>query len=375
MKIRRILVPLGVLLAALALVPGTLAANQNEKRLDVTLTPSVFTPVQAIADAAYTVRRYRTEFVVRVEDLDPGFYDVYVADVFRGQISVLQVAGGTEGILRFASRPTGNELPLGFDPRGKAIGIRTGLTEFFAGTLSTEQNPEAPDDPARFNNVRYRINALGGGFPPPRGTMLVKSSPGLAKMTFEFSRLPDDLLTINVNGIDVATFTPYARGIAKVRFSTDPSPKKAELLLDFDPANSLFQIKDGETVLLEFETPDKPIGGGAEPVGQAQTAFNNTGMEPGAFGSASLQDLGGSRFEFHVHVGGSLPPADYDLFVGGIKTTTIRVTVGSDGASGRVSFSTVRNDPTKLPLTFDPRGQTIQVSRASDTYLSMTFPN
>ncbi len=371
----RLLPLLAALVAAVVLAPapGARAANQNETRLDVTLTPSLFAPVQAVADATHAVRRYRTDFAINVEDLDPAFYDVYVDDVFRGQISVLQVPGGTEGRLRFSSRPAGAELPLNFDPRGKTISIRTGMTDFFSGTLSPIKNPEAPDDDAEFNNVRYRVIGDSDVFPPSRGSLLVKSSRRHAMMLIECSRLPDGPLRLTANGIEVGVFTPYARGIAKLRFSTKPNPKKGYALLDFDPANTRFEIRDGDTVVLEFDTPDEPIGGGAEPVGQTETSFNSTGAEPGAHGSASFSDHG-TRFDFRVHVGGVLP-GDYDLLIGGVKTTTIRVSHGPDGTSGRVSFSTLRDDPHDLPLLFDPRGQTIRVARDDTIFLSMTFPN
>ena len=356
----------------LAAAPGAPAKNQNETRLDVTLAPSLFAPSRAVGDATHTARRFRTDFEIEVEDLDPGFYDAFVGGQFVGQLSVVQVPGGTEGVLRFSTRPTAGTLNLSFDPRGKAIEVRAGVTVFLSGTLSVTPNPEAPGDGASFSEYRDFVTAAAPGFGPrPRGTLRILSGRRRAWMRFELQRLADGPHTITANDVAIAQFTPFARGIARVRFSTNP--RRGDLLLDFDPADTTFHVMRGGQAVLEFVTKPGTIGGGAEPIGQAGVSFTSTGVEPGAHGSATLRERS-SRFDFSVEIG-DLTPGPYALRVGGATRGTIHVSLSSDATRGLLEFSTQSGQPGKLPLTFDPRGQTIQIVRGEIVFLSLTFPN
>lgn len=362
---------LATLLAALTLAPTTRAANQNETRLDTTLTPSLFAPTRAIGDATHVVRRFRSEFAVNVEDLDPGLYDVHVAGTFRGQLAVAAVPGGAEGSLRFSSRPTQGALNLNFDPRGKSIEIRTGTTVFLAGTLTTTPNPEGPDEDAEFVDYADTINAAAPGLGPrPRGTLKIRSSRKKATASFELQRLTNTVHTITANDVPIADFTPLAGGIARVRLCTNP--KKNDLPLDFDPADTTFRVMRGPTVILEFVSRPGTIGGGTDPIGQVRAAFTNTNPGSDAFGSATFR-AANSRFDFSVEIG-DLEPGPYALRVAGSTHGTIHVSISSDLTRGIIDFSTLRDSRATLPLTFDPRGQTVQIVRDDTIFLSMTFP-
>lgn len=361
-----------LLLSLLASFPSvTLGANQNETRLDVTLTPSLFAPSQAVGDATYEVRRYRSDFEIDVEDLDPGVYDVAVGGVDVGQMAVEMVGGGTEGVLAFSTHPTGDTLDLGFDPRGKSIEIHLGATVFLSGTLSTEKNPEAPSDNPKFNKVVETINAVAPGIGArPRGTLKLVSGGHHASLLFKLQRLEDVPQTITANGVEVAYFTPLAHGIARVRFSTNPG--KNDLPLDFDPVNTTFRIMLGDEVVLEFKTDGRSVGGGASPIGEISASFNRTDAAPDAAGSATLGDRA-TRLDLEIEVE-DLALGSYDVLVGGVKRGTIVVQTAPDGTKGTLLFST-ENAPGRFPLTFDPRGQTIQIARGATIYLSMTFPS
>lgn len=366
----RVALIVGIALSLLA--PAALAKNQNEQRLDVTLTPSLFAPSRAIGDATLEERRHRTDFEVEVEDLDPGQYDVFVAGLFVGQLTVNPVVGGTEGSLEFSSHAATGKLPLGFDPRGKSIEVRLGATVLLSGSFPTVQNPEAPDDQPKFNKVVQTINAVydeGAVGPRPRGTLKLVSGGRHASLLFTLQRLDRSPHVITANGIDIASFTPLAGGIARVRFSTNPG--KNDLPLDFDPADTTFEVVLNGEVLLEFKTGDKPIGGGATPIGQVEASFNRTDADDDASGIALMLDRP-SRFDFDVEVE-NLPVGSYALLVGGNEKGQIFVSLSSDITRGLLRFST-RSAPGKLPLTFDPRGQTIQIVKGADVFLSLTFP-
>ena len=358
------------------LKPGiAFGANQNETRLDVTLTPSLFAPSNAIGDASYEIRRHRKDFSIDVEDLPVGIYNVLIGGAYVGQLTMQAVSGGTEGRLAYSSQPTAAwEFNLGLDPRGKLIQISLGTTVFLSGTIPLSQNPEAPGDNPTFNNVVETVTAVSmqDGV-RARGTLHLVSGGNHASLQFELQKLETLPHLITANGVNIGYFTPLAGGIARVRFSTDPGA--GDRPLDFDPVDTTFLVILNDVEILEFRTgPNSSIGGGSTPIGETVQAFNASEAAPGATGTATLRDRS-TRFDFDVEVQ-DLPIGSYDLIVGEFKQGAIAVKTGADGTRGSISFSTDQSgNPPKPPLTFDPRGQNVQIVQGSTVFLSMTFPH
>ena len=91
-----------------------------------------------VVATATGTRRVRTEtdcaenLRIEVQDVPRGLYAVLIDGVERGTI---HVKGRREGELEFDTRPTGDQLPLDFDPFGHVdIAVRSG-----AAILSLEQ--------------------------------------------------------------------------------------------------------------------------------------------------------------------------------------------------------------------------------------------
>ena len=361
-----------VLLTIFSMGSRALGANQNVQRTDVTLTPSLFSPTNAIGDATLTQRRYRADFEVDVEGLLPGVYDVFVGGQNRVQLLVTGAQGGSQGKIELSTRPLAGQLALQFDPRGQSIEVRLGSTVYFSGTLKAPGNPEGPDDSAMFNIVSDKVNLANHDARRAKGKATVKSNKGLATLMFQLQRLDPGQYSITANDIEIATFIPSKKGAAKVRFRT--APKKNDLMLDFDPASTTYRILRGDTLVLDGTSAARPIGGGTSPIGALKRSFNNTGAYPGATGEAIFRDRSNS-FEFEVGVRG-LPIGVYDLIVDGTNEGSIGVVSDAqDGTKGTIEYSTEPNPPGVLSLDFDPRGQTVQVVQGEAIVLSMSFPN
>jgi hypothetical protein len=91
-------------------------------------------------DARYRVDAdCEADFSVEVEDLPLGDYDVYVAGVLPGEITVIDTGDKVEGGIEFDTDPSEpGKVILLFDPRGKLIEVKQGATTFF--TLSFPSN-------------------------------------------------------------------------------------------------------------------------------------------------------------------------------------------------------------------------------------------
>lgn len=100
-------------------------------------------------------------------------------------------------------------------------------------------------------------------------------------------------------------------------------------------------------------------------------ALVNTGIDSDASGKAVYRQKG-SRLRFQVQVE-RLTPGPADLQIAGASVGTI--TVNSLGR-GEIKFrSPLGDDPGVLPLTFDPRGQRVDVLQNGQALLSVAVPN
>jgi len=97
----------------------------------------------------------------------------------------------------------------------------------------------------------------------------------------------------------------------------------------------------------------------------------NAGVDTNAKGRVDFRDRSGEQ-KFNVEVQ-RLDAGIYDLLVAGV----MRAQVVTD-AKGRdeVEFKTnLEPGEDALPLTFDPRGQLVEIKQGSTTFLSVAFPS
>jgi len=97
----------------------------------------------------------------------------------------------------------------------------------------------------------------------------------------------------------------------------------------------------------------------------------NAGVDTNAKGRAEFRDRSGEQ-KFKVQVQ-RLDAGTYDLLVGGVMRAQI---VTDSKGRDEVEFKT-NPEPgeDKLPLTFDPRGQLVEIKQGNTTFLSVAFPS
>jgi len=110
------------------------------------------------------------------------------------------------------------------------------------------------------------------------------------------------------------------------------------------------------------------LGDTLSSTGSTITALNNTGADPDASGKTKYE-VEADRIDYSVEIE-DLPVGAYELFVGGTLRGEINVIEISPGITeGEIEFRDPV-EPGKLPLDFDPTGQTVDVSQGAVIYLT-----
>ena len=101
----------------------------------VTLAPTA-TDVDATGSALIAqAADGEVSLTVNVGAIPAGVYDVVIAGVVQGQLTVTGTEPDSTGTLTFSTNPEATELLLDFDALGQSIEIRQGTTVFLTGTL------------------------------------------------------------------------------------------------------------------------------------------------------------------------------------------------------------------------------------------------
>jgi hypothetical protein len=164
----------------------------------------------------------------------------------------------------------------------------------------------------------------------------------------------------------------------EIEFGSPPDPD--EELLDFDPRGQEIEVLDNGVVILTNVAPeigDPPgtgTGGTPPPFGDSEISIDlaNLGVYPAGEADADF-DQDSDEVEFDVEVE-DIPIGAYALFVGGVERGTIEVVQREDGETeGELEFR-YPVEAGKLPLDFDPRGETIEIAEGTTTLFSSVFP-
>ncbi len=320
------------------------------------------------------------DFRVEIEDVPLGDYDVLVGGALRGTLTVVDTGTEIEGEVEFDTDPDDpGELLLDFDPVGQSVQVvqvGTG-TVFFddtftlgggpgGGTSCTPTETELPllntgPDPDAHGDARYRVR---------------DDCDEDFRVEIEDLPLGDyNLLVGGVNrgSITVALVLGEAEG--ELEFDTNPDDP-GEVLLDFDPRGELIEIEQGGTIFLS-RIFDDGSGGGTPPVCSnfdQEPDLVNVGPDPDAKGKARYREEVDCDADFRVEIE-DLPLGDYDLVVGGVNRGTITVALVLGEPEGELDFDTDPDQPGEVLLTFDPRGQLIEVVQGGTVFLSLDFPS
>jgi len=202
-------------------------------------------------------------------------------------------------------------------------------------------------------------------------------------------------LTISVRGVKGGI--PYdvvVDGVVKDQISVGASGRgkvvhrsrsrgSAARSLPYDPRGSTVQIASDGGVILSAEVPET-----GEECDQLIEIPLDLTPAPGVTGEASAEfKTRGGRIKFDVQLEG-VAAGTYDLVVAG--ATAGQITVAGDDDDGEISFDSSPTtesadepgeeeggegeDEMDLLLTFDPRGQLIEIQQAGVTLFSGTLP-
>ncbi|NKI36605.1 hypothetical protein HFP89_15645 [Wenzhouxiangella sp. XN79A] len=220
-----------------------------------------------------------------------------------------------------------------------------------------------------------------GVIPGASGDADFELRPGEVEFDVEIEDLPVGSYELRIGGVTRGTIevVDTASGPeGELEFGSPPDAD--ELLLDFDPRGQDIDVLDNGVIILTNVAPDvgDPPGtgtGGTPPAfGNSEISIDlaNLGVYPGGEAEADF-DQESDEVEFDVEVE-DVPVGSYTLFVGGIERGTIQVVVQDDGdTEGEIEFR-YPVEAGKLPLDFDPRGETVEIAEGATTLFSSVFP-
>ncbi|MDT8439291.1 MAG: hypothetical protein RQ729_09820 [Wenzhouxiangellaceae bacterium] len=280
-----------------------------------------------------------------------GTMQITFSDCDRGEASFATTDGaigsGTFDIARLTAQP----------------GVRC------SGGISDDKSPAAA--PEEFTVPLLPTDL----FPGAKGKAEFEFQRSRSEFDVEIEDLPVGDYQLLVGGISRGTITVARRDDeteGELEFS---APRKdGELLLDFDPRDQLIEIVQAGTVVLEGagdaqgNVPGMPSDSQPEfSEGEIKIRFNIAGGR----GKAELEQER-DRTDFDVEIE-DVPPGNYALVIGGVERGTIVVVDTLRGPEGELEFR-FPPEPGKLPLDFDPRGATIEITANGTTLASVEFP-
>ena len=199
----------------------------------------------------------KQEFKVKIENVPPGSYDVFVNGLAVGAID----AASGKGKIEFASAPDKDELALDFDPAGAMVEIRLADALVFSGTTSAQ------------------VPGLDVCEPSKGHQMLEPASAGEAVAKLETDEDCGKEFEVEVRGVAADAYELVVGGVVRgsipvtedgsgrtkggIEFSSELDEGK--LPLDFDPVGAPIEVRLGDVVVFSigaFDPASHPGGAG-----------------------------------------------------------------------------------------------------------------
>ncbi len=308
----------------------------------------------------------RRLFSIKLSKVTGTNWTCYVNGINRGNI----FARKGQGSALFDSAPGKFPLrALDFDPRGQVVDIAQDTNLVFSGVCE-----------AQIKRVNVAIPALGTATLPSTGldadavanAKLRVDAKARRKFSVELENLPDGIYQFLANSltqgnITVSSASGHSHG--EIEF-TGQDDDAAELPLTFEPTNSIFTVQNGGGIYFQGALVFSAGGSNGLPV-TIDESLASTGLDPDASGNAKFEidDLGRRKFSVEAE---NIPLGSYNLFVAGIKRGAFAAKLSSGKVKGELEFST-SPDIGELPLTFDPRGQLLEITNASGLFFANLF--
>lgn len=388
---------------ALLLSPVALAKSDDGTELKQLLT-NLGVDSDASARAEYEIENSGAdfEFEVKVEDLVPGSYELYVGADLNSK-GTLVVDGEGKGEIEFEN-PQDSGLLLDFTVLGELIQIRQGATVFFSSVFSpgagSADDIDDVDDKGKTIKIKAEVymTNVGSDF-DAEGEVEFESNKGEMEFEVKAKKLDPGTYELRVGGQTVSSHVLVEADEIKWEFESpfedegdsDGGSDELEAELTFDPLGKQIDvvlvdpILLTEDVLLTVLMPASPATTGSKPPKKGKNAKDigknkgdalemqllDMGVMPGAEGEAEFEQKDDNEDEFEVKIE-SVPVGSYTLLVDNVVRGTIVVDDGLD-PEGKIKFSTDPGGSEQL-LDFSVPGKLIEVQSAGSTVLSIVFP-
>lgn len=310
------------------------------------------------------------DFEVELRGAADGTYDFLVDGQLRASVTV----SGGEGEVEFDSdADDAGELPLGFDPEGRFLELRLGGATKFSGTFQPASGGTGGGNidcsPVEISNSLTST----GADPDGSGDFRYRVREGCDRdLGIEIEDVPEGVYDVLLGGllrgqINVTTTVDGVRG--EVEFDTE-ADDPGEIPLDFEVRGLGIEIARGGTVY--FTGSVSSSGTGSEPCvyRAVKLAMINAGVQAAATAEIRFRQDTDCDRDFKVTLRGA-SAGSYALVVGGVEVGTFHVASGE----GEIEFDSDPDEAGELPLTFDPRGQLIEVRKEAATVFSRLLAN
>lgn len=347
------------------------------------------------------LRNGRSILRVDLSGLDDTPLKVFVDGVERGEVH----RRGRCGVAIFDSAARGTTPVLDFDPRASEVDIVGDDRIVFSGHVEAQVpgvNVAAP------GAIRLAIPSTGADADATASARLRIDDRARKHFSVEVENVPAGAYDLLVDGASVGTIQVVAvtGGMeGEIEFAAGDDDSR-ELPLTFDPVGKTLAIVQAQTVFFQGAFNPNLSGAGtpqAEAPSQLDENLTSTGLDAdaGAHARYVVDDKGRHKFSVEVE---NVEASSYTLSVAGVVRGTIKATLVAGTVKGEVEFSTAEgaddrivkraskggddhggtttgtttggtNNSMELPLNFDPRGQTIEISSNDGVFFSHLFGN
>lgn len=207
---------------------------------------------------------------------------------------------------------------------------------------------------------------IAGG--PGRGELKLESRAGRVEFEVEVTDLPPGAYQVHVAGVARGVLNVVVSGSAtRGQYEAVTPRDDSKPLLDYEVRDQRVEVRTGTTVWLAGQlgasaavpSPSPALGLGAPPFGNATTVLRLTPMQGGEASAELKQEPDRVKFEVEAK---DVAAGPLRLSIDGQARAQFEVSAVAGRLRGEVEFQTPVDDG-KLPLDFDPRGKTLELSR------------
>jgi hypothetical protein len=272
--------------------------------------------------------------------------------------------------LKFSSVPSSKTLLLEVDPRGGLVELYQQESLIFQGYVNSRAQgvnvaskkqfslnlPSTGVDSNATAKAKYRVRENG------RRDFSVE----VENLSVGFY----DLLVDSIVRGQIEVKSVNGNNEGEIEFSNGEDDG-SKLLLDFNPELAVITIRDANATYFSGLFDSRLLSApplAQEPESDFREDLTFVASQPGAKAEARHRVDSQSRHRFSVELEDFTNPGDYVLFVGGLERAVITVDGAASDNKGEVEFRSVA-EAGKILLTFDPRGQLLEIKDALGTVL------